>query len=129
VRGAVLIVQHPGGPERAPKPYFVHLDSDGYAIVSERVWQRLEEAKAAGTDHGLVFSNEVRNPPVLQVRVGADEPRPVVPMRTRAMTADGRVVDAGLRAVAQEFAPRGVRAVINTLTNRKPHRSGGVRYG
>lgn len=64
-RACVLLIPHPGDPAtgRRPKTYHVELDGQGDVIVSETVWRRLEEARAAGWPHGLMLSNVVGNPP------------------------------------------------------------------
>lgn len=66
----VLIVPHPGGNGRLPKDYRITLDANGDVIVSTVIWQRLEEARAAGWPHGLIVSNVVGEPPkqVLDMR-------------------------------------------------------------
>jgi hypothetical protein len=103
-RGCVLVVPHPGfsvdnssdsAGSRRPKDYYVHLNQEGDAIVSERVWQRLQEA---GAGRVFVVLNEVANPPTLLV--GGP------PTETRAVRFD---TNEELRAVAQQFAPPGVR--------------------
>lgn len=60
-----LVVPHPGGGvvNRLPKDYHITLDSDGYTIVSETVYKGLQECEGFGYDHGLVFVNDVDNPP------------------------------------------------------------------
>lgn len=73
---AVLIVPHPGDPAtgRRPKDYHVRLDSNGDAIVSETVWDRLQQARGSGlSDHAFIVLGEVADPPPLIV--GGDPDR------------------------------------------------------
>lgn len=67
----VLVIPHPGNPEtgRQPKDYFVKLDSEGYAIVSETVWGRLQESAAAipHPNNQWLLVNTVAEPPTLLV--------------------------------------------------------------
>ncbi len=60
-----LIVPHPGGGavNRLPKDYHIRLDGDGNAIVSKVVYDGLQECAGFGFDHGLIFVNEIDNPP------------------------------------------------------------------
>lgn len=84
---AVLIVPHPGDPAtgRRPKDYHVRLDSDGNAIVSETVWDRLEQARASGlSEHAFIVLGEVKNPPDLIV--GGE------PERVPALLQEGDIV-------------------------------------
>lgn len=64
-KGTELIVPHPGGGVVCPGPkdYHIRLDSEGYVIVSETVYEGLQECAAFGFDHQLVFVNEIDNPP------------------------------------------------------------------
>lgn len=64
-RACILRIPHPGDPAtgRRPKPYRIELDSNGEAIISTTIWQRLEEARAAGWPHGLIVANVVASPP------------------------------------------------------------------
>lgn len=82
--GEPLLVPHPGGDGRAPKVYFLRCDPDGYVIVSETVWSRLEEAAAAGFPHGLEYVNTVEAPPTVQLRGGTGR------QRAHLQTGDGR---------------------------------------
>lgn len=61
--GNTILIRHPGGEGRKPKDYVFRLESDGTIIVSETIWQRLNEIKAAGFDHGFVYVNSVSDPP------------------------------------------------------------------
>ena len=89
-----LLIRHPGGPDRTAKDYPVHLDADGYSIVSDRVWQRLQEASPGE----FLLVNEVKDPPTLVIG-GAGRPS-----RTFRRAPDG-ISDSELAAVAQSFAP------------------------
>lgn len=62
--GHPYVVAHPGDPRvgRGPKDYVLRLDADGYTYCDEKVWQRLEEARAF-TNHTLVFVNVVEKGP------------------------------------------------------------------
>jgi hypothetical protein len=78
-KDCVLVVPHPGDPRtgRRPKDYFVTLDADGCAIVSETVWKRLQESVAAfphPNNHWVVI-NEVLAPPTLLVGGGGPAKR------------------------------------------------------
>jgi hypothetical protein len=104
-----LIVRHPGGGQRKAKDYHIHLDSEGDTIVSETVWQRLQEAKGSGqSPHAFIVLNEVPDPPDLVV----GDPSATREVRTFVQTPDG-VEDAELLSIAQSFAPRGVTPRIS----------------
>lgn len=63
------------GKLHAVKTYHVSVDTDGFAIVSETVWQRMGEYGA----FGFQMANDVSNPPPLRVDLAtAATPRPVV---------------------------------------------------
>jgi hypothetical protein len=66
-----LVVPHPGGDERRPKDYNIRLDNDGNTIVSETIWQRLNEARLNGfSAHQFIVLNEVADPPTQYVDFG-----------------------------------------------------------
>lgn len=67
LRSCTARVPHPGGNGRAAKDYYLRLDSDGAVIVSEKVWSRLEEARAAGYEHGFELMHTVTNPPPITI--------------------------------------------------------------
>lgn len=112
VTDATLIVRHPGGgkgnPNRKPKDYYVHLDSNGDTIVSETVWQRLQQA-FRGQTLPFVVLNEVPDPPDLIV---GDPNAGQRFERAFRLDQDGEVRDSDLQSIAQSFAPRGVRPRI-----------------
>lgn len=105
-----LLVPHPGNAEgRSPKDYRIHLDGNGETIVSERVWQRLVEARESGlSPHDLLILNVTHNPPTI---IAGDVPGTQV--RTYRQAPSG-VTDQQLLSVAQSLAPPGVRASITT---------------
>lgn len=103
-----LLVPHPGGNGRRAKDYHIHLDSNGDSIVSETIWQRLQEAKASGlSGHSFVVLNEVPDPPRLVV--GDPDAHKT---RTFRQAGDG-VNEADLQSIAQSFAPKGVTPRIS----------------
>lgn len=71
-RSCKLLVHHQGeikvnlfrtvNKGRSPKDYHITLDSEGNCIVSEKVWQRLQEAQA-----NFIVLNEVPDPPTQYV--------------------------------------------------------------
>lgn len=67
LRNCTARVPHPGGDGRLPKDYYLRLDEDGAVIVSETVWSRLEEARAAGYEHGFELMNTVTDPPPIVI--------------------------------------------------------------
>lgn len=110
-RSCVLLVPHPGKgfARSSPKDVRIHLDENGDTIISEGVWQELLESKQAGlSDHEWVILNEVPDPPTLLT--SANSPHPTV--RTYTTGPDGTIVDADLQAVAQQFAPKGIKPRI-----------------
>jgi len=118
-RNVVLLVPIPAKtPELGgtPKDIYIHLDENGDAIVSEGVWGELGRAFQCGlSDHQFVILNEVLDPPTLVV--GQNESVSKVKARMkRAMvqTPDG-ARDAQLQAVAQKFAPKGVKVRITSI--------------
>lgn len=80
-RSEVLLIPHPGDPHagRQPKTYRIELDSQGDIIVSETIWQRLEEARSKGWPHELVIANPVAEPP--RQRINPFGARPTRPIR------------------------------------------------
>lgn len=75
-RNCALLIPHPGGESRAPKTYRIVLDTHGDSIVSEIVWQRLEEARAAGWPHELIVANVVSSPPTQRIGAVPTPPAP-----------------------------------------------------
>lgn len=66
LRDCTLIVPHPGDPAtgRKPKDYHVTVDPYGYALVSETVWMRLEQARQSDlSPHAFIVVDTVDNPP------------------------------------------------------------------
>jgi hypothetical protein len=64
-----ILIEHPGEVKslfrtrnkgRKPKEYHIKLDNEGNCIVSETIWQRLQEA---GVKNFIVL-NEVADPPI-----------------------------------------------------------------
>lgn len=109
LRSVVLLVPHPGNESgRKPKDYRIHIDSEGDSIVSERVWQRLQEAKASGlSPHEFIVMNEVPDPPTLVM----DNNKNGHSVQTVRQTPQG-VSDDELLTIAQRFAPPGVNMNI-----------------
>lgn len=113
LKDCTLVVRHPGGPrpgggQRRPKDYHIHLDSNGDTIVSETVWLRLQEANKGQTKkHEFVVLNEVPDPPDIVVGDTSAGIR-----RTFRQDETGEIRDAEIQSVAQSFAPRGVKARI-----------------
>lgn len=106
-----LLVGHPGKGKRKAKDYHIHLDSDGNSIVSETVWQRLQEAKQSGkSPHAFIVLNEVPDPP--DILVGDTGATADIPVFRQAPS--GEVEDAELLSIAQTFAPRGVKPRITS---------------
>ena len=62
-RNCALLIPHPGNGTRKPKTYRIVLDTEGDCIVSDTIWQRLQEARAAGWPHELIIANVVTTPP------------------------------------------------------------------
>lgn len=111
LKDCTLIVQHPGGKGRKAKDYHVHLDSNGDTIVSEAVWQRLQQAtRGKKSEHSFVVLNEVPDPPDLLV--GNSSAGHVE--RTFREDGDGEIREADIQAIAQSFAPRGVKPRITS---------------
>lgn len=107
LHSCILQVPHPGNSEgRSPKDYVIHLDSEGYSIVSETVWMRLEEARISGHSiHQFMLVNVVGDPPTVQIG------------GLRTITKVFRqnshhVSDTNLEGIAQQYAPSGIRARI-----------------
>lgn len=102
-RNCVLLVPHPGeikglirtrNKGRKAKDYRITLDSDGNAIVSETVWNRLQEAGA-----NFLVLNEVTEPPALIV--GLQEG-----------TVETLAVKKEINKAIQDIAPPGVTTYI-----------------
>lgn len=84
-----LLVPHPGGGEicRLPKDYHIRIDSNGDTIVSKTVWEGLKECAGYGFDHGLVYVNEIDNPP--PQGVGFQPPTELPNVERVGMTREG----------------------------------------
>lgn len=106
LREASLLVPHPGDAAtgRKGKDYVLRLDSEGNVIVSETVWTRLQEAQAAGANHGFIVLNEVADPPTINVTQGGAVTDPLLTQPTYEQVGD----------IAAEFAPPGMVATIRT---------------
>jgi hypothetical protein len=101
LRGAKLLVHHPGDPRvgRLPKDYHIVIDSEGYAIVSDTVWERLQQAKAHGFDGQFIVMNEVLDPP--EQRVGFVEGVEVPTYQVERLSQEEQAL--------RELAPQGVQ--------------------
>lgn len=114
-RDVILLIPLPAKtPEGSPKDIHIHLDEEGDSIVSEGVWEELLEAKRSGLSaHEFIVLNEVLDPPTIIAgpRVPNQE------KRTRVERRPGTIYDAELQAIAQQFAPNGLKTYI--ATNRK----------
>jgi len=100
--GRTILIPHPGDPTsgRKSKDYVLRLDPDGNIIVSETVWQRLQEARDSGlSPHQFIVLNEVPDPPAQHVGRGPDPH-----IYRRAMRQVG--------AALQEIAPPGIQPRI-----------------
>lgn len=99
LRNCQLVIFHPGTPAtattrgRGAKNYHIDIDNDGYAIVSETVWMRLQEAFKGGAHHSFTLINEVADPPTLHIGWGETEEKRIYQQ---------------INDVAREFAPDGV---------------------
>lgn len=113
-RSVILLVPIPAKhPELGgtPKDIRIHLDENGDSIVSEGVWKELERSKLSGlSDNNFVILNEVPDPPTIVTgfRTTTAEMK-----RTMKETRDG-IRDSDLQAVAQKFAPKGVKVRITS---------------
>lgn len=122
-RSVVLLVPIPAKhPELGgtPKDIHIHLDENGDSLISEGVWNELLRARESGlSDHEFVVLNEVYDPPTLMAGPGLDNGfnHPVIKRVMKVI--DGEVKDAKLQAVAQQFAPKGVKARITTNKDEK----------
>lgn len=112
LRSCTLLVHHSGNKRtgRKEKDYHIHLNADGDAIVSERVWQRLQEARMQGSPHTFVLLNEVADPPTLNLG-GAG---PAEFRQTFRQAPDGRIVDENVQTVAQQILRRGLPPRVST---------------
>lgn len=90
-RDCVVQIPHLGRQTPSgPKLYNVTLDAEGDAIVSETVWQRVQEALGLlGQPSVFLVMNQVQEPPalILDTRAPARERRVVLP--------DGREANTG----------------------------------
>lgn len=95
-----------------PKDIRIHLDENGDSLISEGVWEELMLAKRVGLSaHEFVVLNEVSDPPTLLAGPGLSK---LVPKRTLVEKKPGLNLDTDLQAVAQQFAPKGLKAQITT---------------
>ncbi len=101
LRNCVLIVPHPGNKTgRKAKDYHIHIDNEGYAIVSNTVWGRLLEAKQSGLSrHNFILMNTVLTPPTQGIGINTDK---------FAVEQEEKRIYKQLQDVAREFAPNGV---------------------
>lgn len=114
-RSVILLVPVPAkSPEwgGVPKDLHVHLDENGDSIVSEGVWNELLRARASGLSaHDFIVLNEVPDPPTIVAGPGMKKPEF---KHTVKEQAPGSIYDSELQAIAQQFAPKGVKARITT---------------
>ncbi len=106
-RNERIQLDHKGGLEdgriRAPKAYVINVDADGFSIVSDVVWERIQQAQAQNTvhaDHRFMLTNVVASPPKLAIGQGGSGDGIMVP-RTRRLNPDGSFDD-----VTQEWVDR-----------------------
>lgn len=115
VWGQTVIVPHPGDPltGRKPKDYHLRLDADGNCIVSTKVWQRLEEARACGlSPHKFTIVNVVGEPPTQRVGGQPDYQRRMFRQEQNAL---------------REIAPNGVKPRVvrqQVKRNKRDPRTG-----
>jgi hypothetical protein len=111
--GILLVPYHHHDPSGAEHWIHIHLDENGDSIVSEGVWGQLKEvAELRLCDHGLFVLNEIPDPPTLVI--GSDTE---YMLRVCQLDKDGEVYPIDLQAVAQSFAPNGVKARITNGSN------------
>jgi hypothetical protein len=114
-RNVILLVPLPAKrPELGgvPKDMHIHLDENGDSIVSSGVWDDLLLSKESGLSmHEFVILNEVPDPPTILSGPGV---RGAQVKRTVKETQPGTLYDTELQAIAQQFAPKGVKARITT---------------
>lgn len=73
LRDAVLLVpSKKKRPQGTDKDLQVVVDSCGYALVSEGVWESLERARRHGQAHEFLIVNTVEAPPAMRVGDGPD---------------------------------------------------------
>jgi hypothetical protein len=95
-----------------PKDIRIHLDEEGNSIVSEGVWNELLRAKASGlSSHEFVILNEVSDPPTIMA-MSRNQNAPT--KRTWREQMPGTLYETELQAIAQQFAPKGVKAQLTT---------------
>lgn len=109
-----IIVPHPGGGVicRLPKDYHIRVGSDGTAIVSETVWKGLQECAGFGYDHGLVFVNQVDNPPAQGV--GFLPPETLPDINRIGTTREGSASSIE-KMKRSGIIPKGVKASIHKM--------------
>jgi hypothetical protein len=90
----------------------IHLDENGDSIVCEDIWNYLQEAHHAHfARNEFVILNEILDPPTLVLGSENKRVKHVKTMR------DNGVSEAHLLAVAQTFAPKGVKPRITYRRN------------
>lgn len=76
VRGAVLLIPVPKKrPEGSDKDVQIVVDADGYALVSEGVWNSLIRARTFGALHDFIVVGVVDDPPGLRLGDGVESHR------------------------------------------------------
>lgn len=113
-RNVILLIPIPAKtPEfgGTPKDIRIHLDENGDSIISEGVWGELQRAALSGLwTNDFVILNEVPDPPTIVAGLGDTK---VNLKRAMKGTRNG-IHDANLQAIAQKFAPKGVKVRITT---------------
>lgn len=106
--GSIVLITHPGdmATGRVPKDYVFRLDANGDIIVSSKIWERLEEMKKAGINHGFVFSNVVGEPPTQRTSEFNDHEK-----RIFKKSPDG-LYETEVQAL-REIVPKGMRPKAN----------------
>jgi len=119
-KDTTLIVPHPGGGvvNKLPKEYHIRLDGEGYAIVSPVVWNGLQECEGAGYVHGLVYVNDVDNPPTQGVGFLSMKPEEVPNVKRVGTTREGS--PSYIEKLKREgIIPPGVKPTVTRL-KKKP---------
>lgn len=111
-RATTLRLLHQGGLEpdgrlRAAKHYHLPIDADGYATVTAKVWQRVQQAEARGQlydGHRFVLVGDVAKPPPQGVG-GAATPGTYTDLRSDGLHDSTALVHAARLAGTSIVAP------------------------